>query len=472
MKKTININLGGFPFIIDEDAYNMLQDYLDTIRYAFDTGDDAGEIAADIESRIAELLMEKEGGKVRIVTISEISDVIERIGKPEEIFEINEKTKFDSASQTPLEEEIDLKETVSPPPFNQYGNNPGQRQIRKRLFRDPQNVLLGGVCSGLAAYLNLDPTLVRLITVVLFFLSGTTVAIAYVIMWIVVPEAKTPFQRMQMKGEDTTVENIGKTVTENFYDIAGSQNELNEGYRERGLLYKTFSVFVKCVVLFCILILFLLLIVCIVGFFSSGIALVGVGMFGDIFNFKASGGGVLMFHLLMASIGAIIVLGVPLYLLYKMIFRKKETLENNPNRSSLLILWLAGIALCAVFTVKTVRTAEKINKEDIGFTIENLEDIDIDEDQDNVEINTEGIVIKNKNGKTVSITRKGVYVEKKDSAENKEKEEVGDKTVNNPDSLEKKNDKLTYNSNFIDYEFNFCMNMAEEIINRFCLQIF
>ena len=94
MKKTFNINLAGYPFIIDDDAYNMLKDYLDTIRYAFDSSEDTGELAADIESRIAEILIEKNNGTHKIITLDDVSKVLERIGKPSDFIEIKEIDKL------------------------------------------------------------------------------------------------------------------------------------------------------------------------------------------------------------------------------------------------------------------------------------------------------------------------------------------------------------------------------------------
>lgn len=432
MKKTFNINLAGYPFIIDEDAYNLLKDYLDTIRYAFDTKDDTGEIAADIESRIAELLLENESGNVRIVTLDEVSQVIARIGKPSEFIDIEEISESEKSGQSEevFEQEIKMENDktstfATPPPYNssrQYGVPP-----RKKLFRDPQNSMLGGVCSGLAIYLNMDVTIVRILTVLLFFLSATTVAIAYVIFWIVVPEASTPLQRMQMMGQDPTVENIGRTVTENFQ---GEEVNLQEGHSKSG--FQNFiSVFVKCIVILCFIIavpillaLCLTLVACIVAFFATGGVLAGEGLFGDTFNFHAPGGGVLAFYLLLATIGAIITIGIPVYLLIRMIFKKKnsDNLSIN-NRSSLLLVWLIGIALTAVFTVKTAKKTKEIGKEEWGWgwnfeDLQTLEDMDIDEeDIETIEVTKGHVHVKTNDGKTIDLSPKGVTIQDDENEE-------------------------------------------------------
>lgn len=422
MKKTLNINLAGYPFTIDDDAYQLLKDYLDTIRYAFDTKADTGEIAADIESRIAELLIEHEYGGVRIVSFEEISNVIERIGKPSEFIEVEESFSYINEN----EEEIKTEErrTTPPPyePYRNYGN-----VAKKKLFRDPQNAMLGGVCSGLAFYLNIDVTIVRLLTVVLFFLSATTVAIAYIILWIVVPEATTPYDRMQMMGENPTVENIGKTVTENF------QNEENEKQENRfsgfrNFLSSAFSIFVKCFVILgfiigfpILLALLLVLLACIIAFFAAGGALIGGGIFGEELPFSAPGGGVLALYLLLATIGAIITLGIPFWLLIRMVWKKGNNNISTTNRRSLLILWLVGLALTAVFTVKSVKKAKYLNNQDWGVNIEKLEepnylnekDIEDIEDIENIEdisITKEGVILDTKEGKKIKVTKGKVSI--------------------------------------------------------------
>lgn len=363
------------PFIIDDDAYNLLKEYLDTIRFAFKTSDDAEEISLDIESRIAELLYENDPEGTHIVTLSEVSKVIERIGKPDEIIDIDER--FEGTSVNTSSEEIKIEENVTPPPINpQYSRNPF---VRKKIFRDTQNGMLGGVCAGLANYLNIDPTIVRLIAILLLFLSGTTVGIIYIILWIVVPDANTPYLRMQMMGTDPTVENIGKTVTENYQG-----NELPETPQKKGFLSTVFSIFTKClIVLGCLIgfpILFALLIVlvvCILVVFAVvPVALVG-GLFGENVEFSTPESGTLALYFILSALGAIITVGIPLYLIIKMAFKKKASNISENNRRSLLIIWLIGIALTAVFTVKSVRKAKQVNFEHFNDKIEQLEEIAI-----------------------------------------------------------------------------------------------
>ena len=413
MKKTFNINLGGLPFIIDEDAYNLLKDYLDTIRYAFKTNDDTEELAKDIENRIAEILYEKDPEGIRIVSFSEISKVIERIGKPNEIIEIDETAEISDNINS--EEEIKTEERVTPPPIEPQNQDSSIPFARKRLFRDTQNGMLGGVCAGLAHYLNIDVTIVRLIMVLLLFLSFSTVGIIYIILWIVVPDANTPYQRMQMMGKNFTMENIGKSVTENYQDNSNSVNYNNPN--KGGFLSTLFSIFIKCCVILCfilglpiLLVLLFILVVCIITFFAVGVALVGGSVFGDVMPFDQPGGGVLAFYLLLASIGAIITIGIPIYLLIRMIFKKSSNLSDN-NRRSLLVIWLIGIALTAVFTVKTVKKTKQLNFEVFNDRIEQFEDIAESnefKDVENIKVKNGEIIMTDTEKNTLTISKAGV----------------------------------------------------------------
>lgn len=404
MKKTLNINLAGYPFTIDEDAYNLLKDYLDTIKYAFDNNDDTGEIASDIESRIAELLLEKESGKFRIVSAREVTEVINRIGQPSDFIETIEEVD--------VKEEENIKETApTPPPYNpQYqSNNPF---VRKKLFRDPQNSMLGGVCSGLAMYLNWDVTIVRLITVVLFFLSASTVAIVYIILWIIVPAADSPLQRMQMKGENPTMENIGRNVTETYREETDNSNSLQNN--SRGFFSQAISVFVKCLIIFGLIIaapvliaVSAVLIGCVIAVFVISIGIFSGGMFDSLHE------GLMVLFILFAVIGGAITLGVPIWLLFRKALKKSDSSSNPSTRRALLIIWLCGIAMVSVFSVRAVKESHKLQKYDWGVTFDKIEDIDIDLDDNNVgniKISSSGIKIRDKKGKVTKIGPTGINI--------------------------------------------------------------
>ncbi len=193
MKTTITINLGGLVFHIDDDAYEMLNTYLIAIEKLFSSEDERKDIMTDIETRLAELFTELLEGKRDVIMKEDVSKVIEIIGKPEDFIE-----------EEPTKEKSKKKNTT-------YQSN-------KRLFRDPDNRVLGGVCGGLGAYFNIDPIVFRIIFILIFFGMGSGLII-YIILWIVIPEALTTAQRLEMRGEPVTIDNIKKAVREEFENV-------------------------------------------------------------------------------------------------------------------------------------------------------------------------------------------------------------------------------------------------------------
>lgn len=194
MKKAIKINLNGSIFHIDEDAFEKLKKYLDAISRHFSNKDEGDEIMNDIESRIAELFLEKITKEEEVISIKLVSDVIEIMGDPDEIIDTDEeKTSGSKSSRT-------------------YGN---QSSNARRLFRDTENSVVAGVASGMGAYFNIDPLIIRILFVVFFFAGGSSFLI-YIILWIVLPKAETAAQKLEMRGEPVNVSNIEKKVREEF----------------------------------------------------------------------------------------------------------------------------------------------------------------------------------------------------------------------------------------------------------------
>ena len=192
MKKTFTINLGGTVFHIDEDAYELLDNYLSNLRIHFSKEEGAEEIVHDMELRISELFSERLREIREVITIKDVEEIITQMGKPEEL-------------SGECEEESHASETEEKGP--------------RRLFRDGENKVIGGVCSGIAAYMDWDITMVRLLFLIFgFFMHGFFI-IAYIVMWFVVPEATTATERLLMKGIKANVKNIGETVTEGYEKV-------------------------------------------------------------------------------------------------------------------------------------------------------------------------------------------------------------------------------------------------------------
>ena len=190
MNKTVNINLGGLAFIIDEAAYDRLSAYLQSLQRHFGTTDGHEEIMQDIEARIAEILKMKLGNSKQIVTMADIEEVISIIGKPEDMGGESTETGANTAAGAEQKE-----------------------FLRRRIYRDKDNASIGGVCAGLGAYFDIDPVWIRLVWAVSILGFGIGF-LAYIIMWIIIPEAKTPAQKLEMRGDKYDLDSIKRSFKE------------------------------------------------------------------------------------------------------------------------------------------------------------------------------------------------------------------------------------------------------------------
>ncbi len=215
MKKNITINLFGTLYNIDEDAYQLLDNYLQSMKRYFGSKDGGEEIADDIEHRVAELLWEKKELGIDAISIEIIKEIIGKIGNAEEIAgeeeTESEERKTDNAGQS-----VESGNTYTEEDFDPSTASLWER-IRhhfknRRLFRDPDNQLLGGVCSGVANYIGFgDPILWRLLLLALFFVEGVGL-ITYLILWLIIPLARTPEDKLLMKGKKLTPNNINEQI--------------------------------------------------------------------------------------------------------------------------------------------------------------------------------------------------------------------------------------------------------------------
>ncbi|PIE50166.1 MAG: hypothetical protein CSA38_04540 [Flavobacteriales bacterium] len=197
MNKTVSIALAGFSFMIEEHAYIKLNDYLKALRNSLEPNE-ADEVMNDIEIRIVEILKDNTS-KREVVNDADIEEVISRIGKPEEIEEQEEA-------------------------YYSQGKSKATSTEKKQLFRDPERQKVAGVCAGLSHYLGLDMTLIRLVWVLgpivlniiletMGFKDNGVIPLAlitYIILWIVLPKAKTASDFLKMKGEPLNFDNLKK----------------------------------------------------------------------------------------------------------------------------------------------------------------------------------------------------------------------------------------------------------------------
>ncbi len=339
MKKTFTINISGTVFHIDDDAYERLNNYISQINRHFGNDAEAREIVEDIESRISELFQERVKDGSEVITIDQVDEIIRIMGMPE---------AFDDAK-----EGEEVKTRISHP-----------RQ--KKLYRDPDERVLGGVCSGLGAYFNFDPVIIRLIFVLLIFLGAGSSLIVYVILWIVVPKASNTAQRLEMKGEEVNINNISKNIKEEIQDVKENYEKYksSKSYargRERidqagGVAMSGIRAILKIIAVIIGIVLVFAGIFALIALITSmfvtneflGISPLGHGMphYLDLF---VSGNTLFWFW-----IGLGLTIGIPLlmlaYLGTKLIFRFKSS--NGAVGATSLGLWVIGIILLIFATVR------------------------------------------------------------------------------------------------------------------------
>ena len=212
MNKTVNINLGGMFFHIDEDAYQKLTRYFDAIKRSLSNSSGHDEIIKDIEMRVSELLNEKQISDKHVVGLKDVDEVIAVMGQPEDYI---------------IEDE--LKGSQS---FTEYSS-----RRTKKLYRDQEKGMIGGVAAGLSHYFGLDAVWIRIVLILLIFAGFGTGILAYIILWIVTPEAVSTSEKLEMTGEPVNISNIEKKVREEFESVSAKLK--NVDYDKYGNQIKT-----------------------------------------------------------------------------------------------------------------------------------------------------------------------------------------------------------------------------------------
>ncbi len=340
MNKTYNVNLGGVPFQIDEDAYNKLLAYTNAIKGKFSGVDGSDEIVADIEARLAEMFDEKLQNTGRsIVSDDMVEKAIGIMGRPEE-FDMNEESAQGTGDAA-------------------YSSSKG-KSLGKRLYRDPDRKILGGVASGLSAYLGIkDPIWIRLVFILLPFLdtflfgiSTSTVILAYVILWVLLPKAITPTEKMMMRGEAVNLDNISKSVKEDWQDFK-SRSETRDATSGLGRAFSLLlNIAAKFFIVIGLIIIGSILFAVLAGLFATFIAFITSMPFlnGAIFNagWQPWTSGLGLALMLLAPIAFLIAL------VAKLLSKRKVPLGG---------IALASLGAFLVGTVLTALTAGNIAKD-------------------------------------------------------------------------------------------------------------
>ena len=194
MNKTVNINIGGLFFHIDEDAYQKLSKYFDSIKRSLSNSSGKDEIMKDIEMRVAELLSDKQKSDKHVINNKDVEEVIAVMGQPEDY-------------------RIDTDDTDYSAQENFYYPR------TKKLYRDKDRGTIAGVCTGLSHYFGIEAVWIKIIFILLIWAGGTGI-LAYLILWIVTPKAITTSEKLEMTGEPVTISNIEKKVKEEFDNVS------------------------------------------------------------------------------------------------------------------------------------------------------------------------------------------------------------------------------------------------------------
>ena len=339
MNKTVNINLGGMFFHIDEDAYQKLTRYFEAIKRSLSSANGQDEIIKDIELRIAELITEKHSNNKHVINLKVLDEIIAVMGQPEDY-------------------RIDLDEDE--PQKNDFT---ATNKVSKKLYRDKDKGSIAGVCTGLGHYFGIEAVWIK----IAFLLLATTSFgfIAYIILWIVMPVAVTTSEKLEMTGEPITISNIEKKVREEYETV--SEKLKNANYDKMGNQVKTgfakfvsevgdvslsiFKIFAKILGVIIIMSSLAILIILFIGVFTIGSTafiefpwqdFVNAGNFSDypIWAF-----GLLMF----------LAVGIPFFFLlllgFKLLSPSVKSI-GNIAKYTLIALWSIAIGLLISLGIK------------------------------------------------------------------------------------------------------------------------
>ncbi len=336
MNKTVNINLGGMFFHIDEDAYQKLSRYFDAIKRSLSDSNGQDEIIKDIEMRIAELVAEKHSSDKQVISLKELDEIIAVMGQPED-YRI---------------------EPDGEPTQNTFNNTSANGRASKKLYRDKDTGMIGGVAAGLGHYFGIDAVWLRIFLVVMVIAGVGTGILAYIILWIVMPEAVTTSEKLEMKGEPITISNIEKKVKEEFEAV--SEKIKNAPYDKMGNQVKTgvdkftgsasdvlmtiVKIFAKIIGVMLIISSMALLIMLFIGIFTIGSSaamdfpwqdLVDRGVFTD-------------YPVWVLGLIIFLAIGIPFFFLlllgFKLLAPNMKSM-GNIGKYTLLALWLIAIAI-------------------------------------------------------------------------------------------------------------------------------
>ena len=361
MKKNISINLFGTLYAIDEDAYTLLERYLSSMKSYFARQQGGEEIADDIEHRVAELLWQRKQEGMEAVNIETIKDIIAKIGNPDEIENpdesIGEKATHETTDQsfahsTQTEAESGFHYNQTEEHSESILDRMKARIKGRRLYRDSQNKLLGGVLSGLAQYFDTgDPLWWRLGTVALFLLLWYmevpfALPIFYGLLWIIIPEALLPEDRLRMKGQEVNPQTLNAQILMDSTSATAQQNspQPSSGNTILKVLFGAFLglLLLPLGILILFLFFFIILATSVIGGFVKHI--LPFDVFHDnmqgVPEFIQTNSTNIWFLILFGALA----LGIPLYLIIRKLFMHTGHMSGR-NKVVVLIIWIISLIM-------------------------------------------------------------------------------------------------------------------------------
>ncbi|MGB0430705.1 MAG: GIN domain-containing protein [Bacteroidia bacterium] len=367
MNKTISINISGLFFNIEEHAFEILKKYLDSIKRYFKNEESGNEIIADIEARIAELFQEKLNDEKSVILENDVAEIIENLGQPQEMLEEDE-----------LEGDIEDEKPKSNQ--NQWNNSKRTYSNQKKIFRDVDEKLIGGVCSGLAHYFGIDSIWIRIIFILITFLLPGTGVVVYGILWAIVPEALTTADKLRMKGKPVNVSNIEDSIKRGFQNIGDDLSDfVNDPDNKRkikkgtdtlsgviqamvGFIGTIFKIVLKIVAVSLIVASIAAIIILSIAFFSS------FSIFGFVFHDLVSVVFPSAWHGTLLLITLLLVVAIPLVIILIRAFQLllKQGSIGKPIMVTAFVVWIVsvvGLFAQAMFFVVDVKSEANVERE-------------------------------------------------------------------------------------------------------------
>ena len=358
MRKTLNINLGGMAFVIDENAFELLHNYLEVLKRKFNNEAERAEIMNDIESRIAELLNQRLQNRKEVIGYEDVQFVTDAMGKPEDIAGEENETAEPTGKTTQAGSSSTTTSSTS-----------AAEPVKKRLFRDPDDAKVGGVISGLCHYFGIeDPVWARIIAVILIFPTSGSLILIYFLLLVIVPKAQSAAEKLQMKGEPVNINTIEKEIKEAATRAGESVQSFvkDQNIFERlwDATLAILRIFVKFFAVIDIGVCMILLMVVTVLFFSLYVA--GSSSYSAATQMLVDSRPLIRFF----SLGCLLFIAAPLialiYLGLKILLGQRSRMRWL--KWALFVGWFAGVIILGFSSLKlynTVRTSGTQNFETV-----------------------------------------------------------------------------------------------------------